>query len=66
MKQKEDKVLAQMIEKEDAELDGCTFVPESYTTKAPGRRNLNQFIKDQEKYTEFKSLNNQRKLEEKH
>ena len=33
MKQKEEKILAQMIEKEDAELNGCTFAPESYTTK---------------------------------
>lgn len=46
-------------------MDGCTFVPELYTTKGKEKpRNVNQFIRDQEKYLEYKQMNSRKKAEE--
>jgi len=52
MKAKEIKILAHLQEKEMHSMDGCTFVPELYTTKGSSKpRKLSQFIKDQEAYS---------------
>lgn len=45
-------------------MNGCTFTPELYNSKGKKNRNLDQFIKDQEKYQEMKSYNSQKRLQD--
>lgn len=50
-------------------MDNCTFQPKFYETKQNNEqtrpRNVAQFIKDQEKYLEYKSLNSKKRQDEK-
>lgn len=67
-KKKEDKILASQSMKQLQELDQCTFQPDMYATKANAQsrpRNVNQFIKDQEKYLEYKNMNTKKAQQEK-
>ena len=52
---REDKILEKMVEQESHKMDGCTFTPELFTHSKKKMRNLNQFIKDQEKFSELKN-----------
>lgn len=47
-------------------MDGCTFSPELYTTQGNSSRprNLNKFIKDQERYSELKNMNSIKKKDQ--
>jgi hypothetical protein len=45
-------------------MDGCTFTPELFTTSNKKNRNLRQFIKDQERYIEYKSIKSAIRKEE--
>lgn len=67
-KKKEDKIMASQSMKQLQELDQCTFQPDRYATRANNEsrpRNVNQFIKDQEKYLEYKNLNSRKAQQEK-
>jgi len=53
---KEDKIRMMKVEKEEKELEGCTFAPVMYTKKnkkvTEEKRDLSKFLEDQKKYEE--------------
>ena len=56
LQNREQKILTKWEEQESHKMDGCTFTPELFTRSSKKNRNFSQFIKDQEKYSEYKSI----------